>query len=254
MGPEVRRRMDNRNKTNPQLFEDYYTLLVSSHSKKYLCEAKRVLERFREFLGEFPPTIDLGVQFFTRYKDLKPNRRARYAFAISAFFKWYSGDEFPIIIRTPKILPQYIPDADIERLKESIAGKRSYKQTIVRDLLIIETAQYTGLRRGELANLKVRDLHLSGADPLLIVRGGKWNKDRSVNLIPALSQKLAAFVKGKKPEERVFGLMPGSMSMKITEWAKKAGVPQIHLHIPRHNFGTDLFERNANPRAVNPYI
>ena len=100
--------MENRNKTNDQLFTDYYNLLLTSHSRRYLYEAKRTLNKFHGFLGEFPPTIDLGVEFFTRFKDLKPNSRARYAFTMSSFFKWYSGEKFPIKIRTPKILPQVV--------------------------------------------------------------------------------------------------------------------------------------------------
>ena len=92
IGDEGRRRMENRTKTNDQLFGDYYNLLITSHSKRYLYEAKRVLKKFHAFLGEFPPNIDLGVEFFTRYKDLKPNSRSRYAFTMTAFFKWYSGE------------------------------------------------------------------------------------------------------------------------------------------------------------------
>jgi hypothetical protein len=69
--------MENRHKTNDQLFTDYYNLLLTSRSKRYLYEAKRTLNKFHVFLGEFPPTIDLGVEYFTRFKNLKPNSRAR---------------------------------------------------------------------------------------------------------------------------------------------------------------------------------
>ena len=86
IGDEGRCKLENRNKTNDQLFTDYFNLLLTSHSDRYLYEAKRTLNKFHAFLGEFPPTIDLGVDFFTRFKDLKPNSRARYAFTMSSFF------------------------------------------------------------------------------------------------------------------------------------------------------------------------
>ena len=60
IGDEGRRRMENRNKTNDQLFTDYYNLLLTSHFRRYLYEAKRTLNKFHGFLGEFPPAIDLG--------------------------------------------------------------------------------------------------------------------------------------------------------------------------------------------------
>ena len=82
----------------------------------------------------------------------------------------------------PKILPQYVPGEDIDRLIDGIKGKKSHKKSIGRDVLLIETAKMTGLRRGELSNLKVGDLHLEGDDPVVIVRQGKGAKDRAVPL------------------------------------------------------------------------
>jgi len=42
----------------------------------------------------------------------------------------------------------------------------------------------TGLRAGELANLKVRDLQTKGDDPVVSVHGGKEAKDKLVPLNP----------------------------------------------------------------------
>lgn len=38
--------------------------------------------------------------------------------------------------------------------------------------------------------------------------------------------------------------------MKIRQWACKSGVPHLHTHSLRHYVGTMLFEKGANPRAV----
>jgi len=116
--------------------------------------------------------------------------------------------------------------------------------------LLIETARMTGLRRGELSALKVGDLQLNGNDPVLIVRSGKGAKDRSVSLNPRINNQLAAFTKGKSASESVFGLAPKTISLKIGKWARKAGVPHLHTHSLRHYVGTTLFQKGANPRAV----
>jgi len=108
----------------------------------------------------------------------------------------------------------------------------------------------TGLRRGELANLKVGDLNLKGSAPVLLVRQGKGGKDRAVSLNTHVRDWLAAFVNGKSPQDSVFRLAPKTISLKIGKWARKAGVPHLHTHSLRHYVGATLFERGANPRAV----
>jgi len=248
LGQEGRRKLEN--KTNDQLFSDYYDLITNTHTPKSRYEAQRLLDKFKAYLGQFPPSTELAVQFLTQFKDRKLNTKARYSYVIGAFFSWYSGEKLPLKIKVPKILPQYVPGEDIDRLIDGIKGKKSHKKSIDRDVLLIETAKMTGLRRGELANLKVGDLHLEGDDPVLIVRQGKGAKDRAVSLNSSIRDQLATFTKGKQPQESVFNLAAKTISMKIGKWARKSGVPHLHTHSLRHYVGTTLFERGANPRAV----
>jgi len=215
-----------------------------------LYEAKRLLEKFKAFLGQFPPTTELAVQFFSQFKDRKLNTKARYPHVLGAFFSWYSGEKLPLKIKSPKILPQYVPAEDIDRLIDALKGKRTHKESIERDILLIETVKMTGLRRGELARLRVGDLNLQGNDPVLIVKQGKGAKDRAVSLNPYIRDRLATFVDGKTLQDSVFGLTAKTISLKIGKWARKAGVPHLHTHSLRHYVGTTLFERGANPRAV----
>lgn len=240
----------NRTKSNDQLFKEYYDLITTSLSSSYVNESRRLLDKFRAFLGDFPPSIELALNFLAQYHNKSDNTRAKYSFILSAFFKWYSGDKLPIKIKVPKILPQYVPVEDIDRLLEAIRNKQSHKKNTSRDSLLIETFIMTGPRRSELANLKVGDLHLDEDNPVLIVRGGKGRKDRSVGLNMSIRDKLTTFTNGKSHQDSVFGLKPKSISGKIRIWADKAGVPQLHTHSLRHYVGTTLFQRNANPRAI----
>src|SRR4030043_376886 len=95
------------------------------------------------------------------------------------FFKWY-GEELDIKLRVPKILPSYVEKSDIGKLLDAIKNKRSYKNNTERDLLLIDLAIHTGLRRSELANLTVGDIDIERQ--LLIVRQGKGAKDRVIPL------------------------------------------------------------------------
>ena len=79
----------------------------------------------------------------------------------------------------------------------------------------METIKNTGLRRADLSNLRVGDLHLSGDAPYLLVRKGKGGKSREIYLNEYIRNRLAVFTKERNTEESVFGLAPKTISMKI---------------------------------------
>jgi hypothetical protein len=51
--------LENRSKTNAQAFAEYFDLIASSKSAKWDYETRRLLNQFRGFIGEYPPTIEL---------------------------------------------------------------------------------------------------------------------------------------------------------------------------------------------------
>jgi integrase len=249
LGPEGRRRMENQFKTNDQLFQEFYNSIALGHAPNSYAETRRVLEKYRSYIGQFPPTIENAIQFLNLYKERSLNTRARYTSYLSAFFKWFCGEPLPLKIPTPKILPQYVPGEEIDRLIATMRTRRTHRQVIERDVLLVETARHTGLRSGELARLEVGDLHL-GANPVLIVRRGKGAKDRAVPLNTFIAPRLAGFVKGKSTLTPVFDLGTKTISMKIRYWAKRAGLPHLHAHSLRHHMATEMFNKHVNPRAV----
>jgi integrase len=151
LGDDWRRRLENRSKTNSQALTEYFDLVASSKSAKWDYETRRLLNQFHEFIGEYPPTIGLFTKFFQRYLKLSLSTKARYYYVFSAFFNWYSGQKLPFKVKAPKPLPQHVPDEDVEKLLVVIQGKKSHKCTIDRDILLVETAYHTGLRRSELS-------------------------------------------------------------------------------------------------------
>ena len=107
--------MDNRSKTNAQLFEEYSDLVAASKSGVWVYETKRLLKRFFDDLGSYPPSVELFLRFFQRYQKLKPSTRQRYYFVFSSFFAWYSGEKLPFKIRVPKPMPQKVDDIELDK-------------------------------------------------------------------------------------------------------------------------------------------
>ena len=247
LGPDGRRKLALREKTNPELFRLYEDdLVLRLHNAKNLKDTITLLSHFKEYLGQFPPTAELAKGFLARYADYNSYTLYRYSQMIKAFMLWYGEPLTDVHIKIPKSLPTYTEDGDIEKLLAVIGDKKSHKKSIIRDRLLIETALKTGLRRSELANLKPEDIH----ENALIVRQGKGQKDRMIPLSPDMADRLHSFTKDHKPGQSVFGLGAPWISMKVKYYAKKAGLPNMHTHALRHKFATDLLESGVDLRAV----
>jgi integrase/recombinase XerD len=169
---------------------------------------------------------------------------------LKGFMKWYGEPLEDLKIKIPKSLPPYTENSQIEKLLKAIEGKKTHRGTIARDILLIELILKTGLRRGEISNLEIRDIH----GEFLVVREGKGRKDRVIPLSERMVAKLADFTKRKDPNEKVFGLKPPSITMKIKGYARRAGVEELHTHALRHKFATDLLERGANIKVVQELL
>ena len=74
-----------------------------------------------------------------------------------------------------KTLSDYIEVSDIDLIAEGIKDRKTHNKSIDRDLTLLEMAKKTGMRRGELGNLKVEDVNLN--KNRRYVRGGKGDKE-----------------------------------------------------------------------------
>ena len=152
-------------------------------SQEALDEARRVLNHFRDYLGEFPPSPEIAASFLARFADRKTTTLYRYHSIIKTFMEWY-GEKLDTKIRVEQGLPDYVETEDIEKLINAIKGRKSHKQLIERNLLIIDVANKTGLRREEISNLTVGNINLERG--YIEVREGKGGKDRIIDLTPSL--------------------------------------------------------------------
>jgi len=92
--------------------------------------------------------------------------------------------------------------------------------------LLYKTAIYTGLRRGELAELRVKFLDLDRAPYPSLELPGEFTKngdDARVLLVPALAGELRELVAGKAPDDRLFR-MPEKMVPVLKKDLKRAGI------------------------------
>ena len=240
-----------RNLNNDNLFELYDSdLVLRLRNAKNSSNTRKMLTRFKEYLNSYPPSPELAKGFLIQFTNRKPRTLYRYTQMIRVFMKWYGEPMNDFRVKVPKNIPHYTEDSDIEKLFGAIENKKTHKDCVTRDSLLVELALKTGMRRSELANLEPRDIHSN----FLMVVKGKGGKDRVIPLARSTAQRLQNFIRDMKPDEKVFKLKAPCINNKIRQFAKKAGLGDFHTHTMRHKFATDLLEKGANIRAVQELL
>ncbi len=127
--------------------------------------------------------------------------------------------------------------------------------------IILMTLYATGVRRAELARLKVTDI--DSKRMVIHVQGGKGRKDRDVMLSAKLLEALREHWRGLKRKPSTW-LFPGNrhhsgdtpIDTKTVWYAckeatKRAGIQKdVHPHTLRHCFATHLLEAGADLRTI----
>jgi len=190
-------------------------------------------------------------------KKLKPGTVTQRLAALRFFYiktlkKAWSIAETPYpkkALRLPTILSQ-------EEVARLIDAARTPHQRI-----LLMTLYATGVRRAELARLKLSDI--DSQRMVIHVQGGKGRKDRDVMLSSKLLEELREHWRRlrRKPSTWLF---PGNrwhtgdhpIDTKVVwyackEAAQRAGISKkVHPHTLRHCFATHLLEAGADLRTI----
>jgi len=224
-----------------------YLRTVEEFSRRFNCSPDRLGPRhIREYQAEL----------FQKRK-FSPNTVAQRLAALRFFYtktlkKVWSIEETPYPKKTLH-LPTILSQEEVARLID--AAWPPFHRTLLMALYA------TGLRRAELARLKVSDV--DSKRMVIHVRGGKGRKDRDVMLSPKLLEALREHWRGlhRKPSAWLF---PGNrwhtgdtpITTKVVwnackEAAQRAGLQKdVHPHTLRHCFATHLLEAGADLRTI----
>jgi integrase/recombinase XerD len=163
------------------------------------------------------------------------------------------GQKFQLKLRKSYKLPRYHSRSDIERLiaqAESGLGGPSHTAAIKqRNVNLVTTLAFTGLRKSELLSLYVRDVDFERRT--VTVRHGKGGREQVVPMAERVIVPLREQCAAKSAREKVFdGLTPRRVYDIVAKLGKAAGLDGFHPHLLRHAFATRLVEEGANIRDV----
>jgi integrase/recombinase XerD len=216
----------------------------------------QVVTNYQRWLGGRPPDVASAKQFlaYLRSRGYRPRSILLYYHALRLFFD-FIGQPLRLKLRKPRELPAYHDRGDIEALiaqaRSGLRGQKEWQKR--RNEALLLTFAYTGMRRGELLNLRVADVDFERL--LILVRQGKGRKDRMIPIAERLVVPLRSQCHGKAKTARVFeGLNERSVYRVVSKLARACGLDGFHPHTLRHYFATQLVERGANLRAVQELL
>ena len=177
--------------------------------------------------------------------------------AILSFYA-FLADEIPDLVcpvlphrhwlRQRRRLPRPVPAADLRRFLDVIENER--------DRAIFLLMLRCGLRIGEVAALRLRDLYLDEQPPRLLVQG-KNSKERSAYLSPQAVWAVRAYLAERPtvPSDYLFlsyqlgGLSTTAIHKRLMRYREAAGI-QITAHQLRHTFANDLVSADVPVASI----
>lgn len=169
------------------------------------------------------------------------------------------GIEWP---RRRRTVPRALPRTELRRLMEAIQTPPHLTERTAwiweRNRRVIFLALYAGLRISEVAALEWRDIDL--ADGTILVREGKYGRDRMLPLHTALRAELERMrAEERQPYHAVAGQRDGShityksMGHVFERWLRERGIT-ASAHQFRHSFATQMLRNGANLKVIQELL
>jgi integrase/recombinase XerD len=173
------------------------------------------------------------------YDDIKAEIRAEFE------------DEIPNIDERDirGALPLVLSREDCRKLIEYFSGE---DEKSIRNRLIIKTLYYTGMRIGELAELKKADINFN--EGIIFIRSGKNDKDRYVCIDPETLHELQIWAEKMDLTTSLFGISDRQCRRVVEKAGSETGIADKYeglnrvfsAHSLRHAFATHSIENGMN--------
>jgi integrase/recombinase XerD len=206
----------------------------------------RVVADFAKHFGKSPDKLGLNElrtyqAYLLRERKLTPGTVINQVAALRFFFvKTLKRHQFRDFLPYPqdqRRLPTVLSLEEVSRLINA-AG------TLFRRTLLM-TLYGTGMRRSELAHLKVGDI--DSQRMIIRVVAGKRGKDRDLPLSPALLETLREYWRWRKPKLYLFP----TRTRRVQSAARRAGIhKRVTPHTLRHSWATHLLEAGTDLRTI----
>ena len=224
--------------------------LTSLHEVRHLHIRAWIVQQME--LGQNPRSINRRLSCLKTY------------FRYAQKNAWLSHDPMQKVVapKTAKRLPVIIQESEMRFLLSNIAYPEGY--TGLLHQIIIELLYATGIRRSELANMKIADVDFSRSVIKIV---GKGNKMRLAPVASYLGDMLRRFIDTRKetfptaPDPNLLlsikgvALSPESIYAIVNKYLSLvSSAEQLSPHVLRHSFATHLSDHGADLNAIRELL
>ena len=254
--------------------EDFlkYLKIIKKHSDYTITNYQKDLVELYNFNNNLLKISEKDRDEYLEYlykKKLNRNSISRKLSSIRSFYNYLKEENlikenYFNEIKNPKkesTLPKYAKDNDLEKMFTIFNNETPLGQ---RNTLILETLYATGIRVGELVNIKVNDINKYEKSIKIL---GKGKKERIVFYGSFCEDALNLYLKdgyqklNKKHSEYLFINKNGSklseryIRIIIDDAVRKCNIEyHISPHTLRHTFATDLLNAGADLMSVKELL
>jgi integrase/recombinase XerC len=279
---------DKETQKMDDLLQDYRDYLYDQDKseqtvKAYMADLRSFSSWFQHNTGEPLDAESITPMEIIDYRNSmlnwgrKPSTINRSLISISSFCQWAQQND--LILNNPaegirSVAEEPLAPRALER-KEQLGLLRAVRKSgNLRDLAIITMLLHTGMRVGELCNLRISDIRISTNSNMIAVREGKGTKRRNIPLnstaISVLRDYLKSFssndqvtlITGTNPEKERF-LFYGQKRMPLTDrgvryvikkYAYEAKIEHLSPHIFRHTCAKNLIDAGQSIDRVSKIL
>lgn len=266
-----------------KLLKDYlkYCRTIKKLDPKTLKAYQIDLTQFQTFVltqSDFTDKTAINEFISSLHEKYQPKTTKRKIAALKAFFRYLiyeelissnPFDKISVKFREPVILPRTIPEPIIEDLLSAMYHCRSQSRTeyqrnsVLRDIAVIESLFATGVRISELCSLRLQQIDLVS---FRITIYGKGSKERMIQITnPDVKKIILEYYSAFKMDIASTGwffinrlhqrLSEQSVRSMIVKYLKLAMV-DMHItpHMFRHSFATLLLEADVDIRYIQKLL
>jgi len=237
------------------------------------------LKQFEKWLGR--PLESMTNADVRAYRDhlfevgASANTISRHLASLASFGMWGETRgglfaENPALhveqVEVSMLAPRWLDKAQKRKLLQVIEedarkAKEKYPRLWLlrfRDAVMVRFLLHTGLRVGELCDLRLSDLTLGERKGSALVRRGKGRKQRIVMLMNDTRKDLAEWLKVRPPvsSDCLFvgqvgeAIQPRLVQRVVQRYAESAEIEDLTPHVLRHTFARSLLDSGATPFEV----